>query len=160
MIRAPALALAAQSLWTLACSTEKTFDTNVEIVRVRPIRRDLGDPSVVLTVDIEVSYAECPGEQRKMIRGDKAFAACVMKHKVGDKVPARLTWAMDDKGAYGNKIIKLAECERKLDPNDEASYEVVQDCEDLVVNGVVVGVHCDRKRTKELLEKCPWFRVR
>lgn len=140
---------------------EKTYDSNVQIVRIRPIRRDLVDPTVVLTVDVEVSYVECPGEQRKMIRGDKDFAACIMKHKLNDKVPVKLAWSADAKtGAYKNRIVKLADCDRKADPNDEASYEVVQDCEEMVVNGVVVGVHCDRTRSKELVAKCPWFRVR
>jgi hypothetical protein len=64
------------------------------------------------------------------------------------------------KGEYKNRVVKLGECNRKIDPNDEASYEVVQDCEDMVVNGVVVGVHCDRTRNKELINKCPWFKVR
>jgi hypothetical protein len=146
------------ALASSGCSQKpRTFDTNVEIVRIRPINRD-PDTNEVRTVDVEVSFADCPGEQRKMIRGDKAFAACIMKHQSKDKVPAKLWYGKVDDEHLGNKIVKLADCDRKPDPKDEASFEVIQDCEDILVNGVSVGVHCDRKPSKELLAKCPWFK--
>jgi hypothetical protein len=150
-----------------ACGDKpKVFDTNVEIVRMRPIRRDEATNHIV-TMDVEVSYTECPGEQRKMIRGDKAFAECFYsatgdnpKHKVGDKIPVKISFGPKPDGSgFRNQLVKLGNCERKIDPKDEASYEVVQDCEPIVVNGVDVGVHCDRTRNKELLKKCPWFKT-
>ena len=45
----------------------------------------------------------------------------------------------------------------KRDPRDARSYEVVQECSDVVVNGLKAGFHCDRKPNRELLDKCPWF---
>jgi hypothetical protein len=149
-----------------ACSDRpKTFDSNVEIIRIRPISRD-PKTNQILTIDVELSYVDCPGEQRRMIRGDKAFAECLYSatgddphHKVGDKVPAKILFHPKPEGGYANDVVKLANCDRKIDPKDEASYEVVQDCEPLIVNGVEVGVHCDRTRNKELLKKCPWFKV-
>ena len=109
---------------------------------------------------VEVSYVECPGEQRRMLRGDADFAACFYKkYKVGDKVPAKLMWGPKGDGNYQHKIVGLSDCPKTIDPNDEAAYEVIQDCEPLIVNGVDVGVHCDRTRSKELLKKCPWFRI-
>jgi hypothetical protein len=145
---------------TSACGQKpRTFDTKVEILRVRPISRD-PKTNEVLTVDVEVSFLDCPGEQRKMSRGDKAFAACIMKHQPKEQVAAKLWYGKVDDDHFGNQIVKLAECDRKPDPRDEASYEVIQDCEDIIVNGVNVGVHCDRKPSKELLAKCPWFKKR
>lgn len=162
MIRRNAGLLAAlTALAAVSCSAKSSeYQTNVEITRIRPIRRDDADWNHVLTIDVEVSYAECPGEQRRMIRGDADFAACILKHKVGDKVPAKLSWGPKDDGTYGHKILQLGDCVKKLDPKDEAAYEIVQDCEPIVVNDVEVGVHCDRKRSPALIDKCPWFRLR
>jgi hypothetical protein len=162
----PLVGLGALLVATACGDKPKIFDTNVEIARIRPIRRD-EKTNQILTLDVEVSFVDCPGEQKKMIRGDKAFAECLYsasgespKHKVGDKVPVKIAFGpRADGSGYENKLVKVAECTRKPDPKDEASYEVVQDCEPLVVNGVDVGVHCDRKRNRELLHKCPWFRV-
>ncbi len=142
-----------------SCSSKaKIYDTSVELVRLEVIRAD--DQGNPLTVDVEMSFEQCPGEQRKTIRGDKFFSACILKHKTGEKVPAKIEHALNEHGEMTPQIVGLAGCERKLDPNDEASFEVVQVCTDLVVNSVKVGFHCDRRPTKELLEKCPWFRRR
>ena len=119
MIRIPIALFALQSIWNVACASDNRFDTNTEIVRIRPIRRDFTDPNIVLTIDVELSYTECPGEQRKMIRGDRDFAACILKHKVGDKVPTKITWGPDGKGSYKNRVVQVGECNRKIDPNDD-----------------------------------------
>ena len=155
------LFLASSPLLVGCMSSPKSHKTNVEILRIRPIAVDEHHAETVLTVDVEVSYHECPGEQRSFVRGDKEFASCIMKHSVGEKVPAKIWWGPNtERTQYVSKIMGLADCDRTPDPKDEASYEIVQDCEDMVVNGVVVGVHCDRRRNKELLATCPWFRIR
>jgi hypothetical protein len=63
-------------------------------------------------------------------------------------------------GTFKPAVLKLGDCPRVPDPNDEASFEIVQVCNDIFVNGVKVGFHCDRKPSAELLQKCPWFRPR
>jgi hypothetical protein len=159
-LRRPAVAAVVALLALAGCGDKpRAYDTNVEVLRIRPINRD---PSTneIRTVDVEVSFFDCPGEQRKTIRGDKAFAACILKQKVGDKLPVKLWYGRVSDDRYGNKIVKLGPCDRTPDPKDEASFEVVQDCEPVVVNGVDVGVHCDRRRSKALLAKCPWFKDR
>jgi len=55
-------------------------------------------------------------------------------------------------------VEKVGDCARKRDALDERSYEVVHECQDILVNGVNVGFRCVRKPTQELLNKCPWFR--
>jgi hypothetical protein len=152
--------------WLLvaACGSEPTtYRANVEVVHVRPIRRDPAT-GAVLTVDVEISWFECPGEQRSTFRGDRDFAACIAATsppvEPGMKVPVAVEHARGPGDDFRTQIHELAGCARHPDPQDEASYEVVQDCEDIVVNGVVVGVHCDRTRSADLLEACPWFRVR
>jgi hypothetical protein len=136
----------------------KTYDTEVEILRLEVIRADeQGNP---LTVDVEMQFEKCPGDQRKTIRGDKTFAACILKHKAGEIVPAKLSHDMDDHGELRPHILGLAGCEHRIDPNDEAAFEVVQVCTDLVVNSVKVGFHCDRRPSPQLLAACPWFRTR
>ena len=35
---------------------------------------------------------------------------------------------------------------------------MVNTCVDVVTTGAVVGVRCDRTRSKELVDKCPWLR--
>lgn len=54
--------------------------------------------------------------------------------------------------------MKFGDCPVKIDATDEANWEVVQVCKDLMVSGVAAGVHCDRTRNKELTDKCPWFK--
>jgi hypothetical protein len=129
----------------------------VEVVQTQAFGGgDQGTPSVM---DVELLFLECPGVQRKVIRGDKAFAACARKLAKGDKLPVEIVVSYRaDRGDYRNEVVKLGECERTVDPRDEASYETVQECADVVINGAVTGVHCDRTRGEALLAKCPWFR--
>ena len=145
-------------LTSAACNGRKQYTTEVDLLRVTPIRRD--DTGRVLTTDVEMSFAKCPGDQRKTIRGDAAFSACVSKMKVGDKVPVTLDHGSEQDGIAHFRVLRVGDCERKIDPNDEASFEIVQVCTKLEVNSVVVGFHCERKPSAELLAACPWFRTR
>jgi hypothetical protein len=94
-----------------------------------------------------------------LIRADKAFAECAGPLKAHDKLPATVTLAWNaERGAYRSEIVKLGACAVKVDPKEEANYEMVQVCTDLQATGATVGVHCDRTRPKDLVAKCPWLR--
>jgi hypothetical protein len=141
----------------IACTPKpQDFDTKVELRRVQVIERDAqGNP---LTVDIELEYPDCPGEQQEVFQGGKDLAQCLAKYKIGDKLPAKIHWEHTSEGRFDSEVTHVGDCERKRDAADERSYEVVQVCEDIVANGVKVGFRCGRKPTQELLTKCPWFR--
>lgn len=154
--RAPLLALVLAALLAAACHRSRTYDANVEITRVTPVRKD---PSgTVLTLDFEYSFSECPGTQVEVIRGDAAFAACVAKYKVGDKVPLAIEHQWANEGHYEWVVRKVGDCPRVPDPDDEASFAMVRECEDWNVNGSRVGFQCQYVPEKKLLAKCPWFR--
>lgn len=140
----------------VACSKPTTsFDTKVTIQGKEIVHRDAkGNPAAI---EVSVEYPECPGEQSETLQGNAEFTSCMAKYKIGDTLPATILHAPTPDGHYDSEIEKLGDCVRHRDPRDARSYEVVQVCEDVVVNGVVVGFHCDRKPTKELLAKCPWF---
>jgi hypothetical protein len=143
---------------TASCTAgPKEYDSQVLLVRVEPIRRD--EHGAVLTLDVEMSFEDCPGEQRKTVRGPRAFAECMLKHKPGDRVPVHLRHLRNADGAWDFSVVDVGGCKRSRDPNDEASFAVVQVCSDLVVHGTKVGFRCDRRPSAELVAKCPWFRV-
>jgi hypothetical protein len=129
------------------------FDTNVELARVEVVKTGGGR-----WVDVELEYSDCPGEQREIFQADSAFADCLAKYKPGEKVPASIVWSQEADGHFDSEVEKVGDCARKRDALDERSYEVVHECQDIVVNGVNVGFRCVRKPTQELLGKCPWFR--
>jgi hypothetical protein len=112
-------------------------------------------------MDLELRYSDCPGDARRVMRGDKTFSQCGAKFKKGDKIAADLVLSYSsERGQYRSEIVRLDDCEVKLDPKEEANYETVQECKELVSSGAVVGVHCDRTRNKELVAKCPWLKRR
>jgi hypothetical protein len=131
-------------------------ETQVELRRMATVQYDAkGAP---LAVVVELEYPECPGEQEESFQEDAAFARCIGKYKQGDKLTATISWEPVGYGHYDSEVEKLGDCSRTRDPAQSRSYEVVEECADVVVDGIKVGFHCDRKPTKELLDKCPWFR--
>jgi hypothetical protein len=140
------------------CHRPKHYETDVEITRISPVRRD--ETGKVLTLDVEITYFDCPGTQIEVIRGDADFAACVMKQKVGDKAHVALdhVWTVEDQ--YSWIVRSIANCPRIPDPSDEASYSMVRECSDWLVNGQRVGFQCNYLPEQKLLAKCPWFRRR
>ena len=138
------------------CSKKpRNYDTKVTLKGVEVVARDnVGNPQLI---EINVEYPDCPGEQLETLQGNAEFTKCALKFKVGEVLPATIEWGPTDYGHYDSEITKLGECPRTRDPRDARSYEVVQECTDVVVNGVKAGFHCDRKPNKELLDKCPWF---
>ncbi len=148
--------VAALALLALSCEAKpKYFDTKVTLKSVEVVARDAkNEPQII---EVQVEYPDCPGEQLETLQGNVDFTRCALKYKIGEEVAAQIEWGPTDYGHYDSEIIKLGDCARKRDPRDARSYEVVQSCADVNVNGVKAGFHCDRKPTKELLGKCPWF---
>ena len=140
------------------CHRSKSYEANVEVTRISPLRKD--EQGTVLTQDFEFAYVECPGSQVEVVRGDTKFAACTGKYKVGEKVKVAIDHKWSDDGTYKWNVTKIGDCERVQDPNDEASFAMVRECEDWSVNGSKVGFQCKYTPEKKLIDKCPWFRRR
>jgi hypothetical protein len=140
----------------VACkNAPRTYDTTVEVVQIPRF----GQAGSAGLMDLELKYAECPGDARRVIRAGKAFSQCLGAVKAGEKLPVKVTHAWNaDRGAYRSEIVQLGACPMKADPKEEANYEMVQVCSDLQATGVTVGVHCDRRRPPQLVAKCPWLR--
>lgn len=148
-------ALVLGALPLLGCHRSKDYEATVEVTRLSVIRKDeAGHP---LTADLEFSYFECPGTQIEVIRGGKEFSECIQSFKVGDKVKVKLTHAWDKEGYWDYDVHEVQGCKRPPDPNDEASYKMVRECNDWNVNGSRVGFQCNYSSKKELNKKCPWF---
>jgi len=136
----------------------KKFTTTMELVDIE----HFGDtPDKAKWVNFEMRYADCPGDNRRVLRGDKALVACTKDFKEGEKVKAEISMKYNsDRGFYQTEIVKLGDCAVKEDKKDEANYEMSSVCTDVKSTGAVVGVHCDRSRPKELVDKCPFMKRR
>lgn len=141
-------------LLLLGCTREAHhYETTVQIVRTEAVKDRSGT-----VIDIDLEYADCPGDQREVFQGDAAFAQCIARYKVGEKLPASISFQQLPDGHFDSEVERVGECRRTRDSQDERSYEIIHQCHDVKVNGVVIGFRCDRKPSKELLAKCPWFR--
>ena len=138
-----------------ACHKSKQYETTVEVTRVAAVRKD--ESGAATTTDVEFSYTECPGTQTEVIRGGKDFSACASKFKVGDKVKVKLEHRWDPEGHYDFDVFEIHGCPRPPDPNDEASFKMVRECEDWKVNETRVGFQCSYQSKKALNKACPWF---
>jgi hypothetical protein len=133
------------------------YDTTVEILSTRVMGAQADKaPSLI---EFELRFVDCPGDVLRVVRGDKTVAACASALKKGEKVKASIDFFFDkERENYRGDLVKLGPCDIKLDPKEEANYETVQVCKDLVASGVTVGVHCEKKREGELVAKCPWLK--
>jgi hypothetical protein len=139
------------------CKKPQHYQTTVEVLQLRRVGRDPKSPMT----DLELKFVDCPGDARKVMRGDKKFGACATQIKQGERLAAEVVLSYSsERGTYRNEIVRLGNCPIKVDPGDEANYELVQECRDLTASGAVVGVHCSRFRSPEMLAKCPWLRRR
>ncbi|MET0595918.1 MAG: hypothetical protein ABW133_24675 [Polyangiaceae bacterium] len=150
------------SLFSAGCGEKpQKFTTTVEIVGVQRLGGNQDPKAPPPMMDIELKYSDCPGDARRVMRGDKTFSQCGAKFKKGDKVPAEIVLSYSsERTQYRSELVRLDDCEVKLDPKEDANYETVQDCKDLMASGAVVGVHCDRTRNAALVAKCPWLKRR
>jgi hypothetical protein len=138
-------------------ASSKKYTTTMEVLENEPFTDEKG----VVTYGMQLKYSDCPGDARRVIRAGKEFAACGPKVKAGDKLKADIIANWDsDRGVYRTEITHLGECPLKQDRKDEVNYEMVQICTDIMATGSVVGVHCDRNRPKEQVDKCPWLKRR
>jgi hypothetical protein len=155
-MRLVTIALLALAVVAVGCEKKaRNYDTKVTLTSVEVVSRDkAGVPQII---EINVEYPDCPGEQLETLQGNADFTKCALKFKVGEVLPASIEWAPTDFGHYDSEITRIGDCARTRDPRDARSYEVIQECTDVNVNGVKAGFHCDRKPNKELLDKCPWF---
>lgn len=132
------------------------YTTTVEVGEVQHYGQAAKGGSIT---DLELKFVDCPGDARKYIRADKAFGQCNPNIKEGERLKAEVVAKYNsESNSYKSEVVRLGDCPMKFDPTDEANYEIVQTCTDLEASGAVVGVHCDRSRSKELVAKCPWFR--
>jgi hypothetical protein len=133
----------------------KTYEPEVWVTRVSVVRKDeSGKP---ITIDVELDYPPCPGEQKEVVRGNADFAACVSKFKVGDRTKAKVVHSWDPGGYYRWDVVDVGGCAREPEPFDEASFAMIRECEDWIVNGATVGFKCNIAPEKKLLKACPWF---
>jgi hypothetical protein len=150
------LLVGAFALGGAGCSRAETFTTTVELVDIEHFGEQ---PAAAKQVNFELRYADCPGDNRRILRGDKDLAACTKDLKEGAKVPMEIVSKyQSDKGGYRSEVTKLAGCPVKWDAKEEANYEMTSVCTDVKTTGAIVGVRCDRSRSKALVEKCPFLR--
>ena len=157
-MRSFVLALAGATLFVgvAGCKAKsKIYDANVTLNRVSVIRTSADGKA--LDSDVEFDWSECPGEQVEIIRGDAAFAECMKQYKAGDKVPVKVDYHWDKKGFFDWDVTEMGKCKRPPDDDDQSSFDTVQECEPIIVNGVNEGFNCNRIPQKALLKKCPWF---
>jgi hypothetical protein len=151
-----ALAGVALLAGTAGCKAKsKIYDAKVKLNRVSSIR--FATDGKPMDADVEFDWFECPGEQVEIIRGDAPFGECMKKYKVGDEVKVKVDYHWDKKGFYDWDITEMGGCKRPPDDDDQSSFDTVQECEPIVVNGVEEGFKCNRIPQKALLKKCPWF---
>jgi len=133
----------------------KIYDAKVKLNRVAPIRFAVDGKPV--DTDVEFDWFQCPGSQVEIIRGDANFAECMKKYKAGDEVAVKVDYHWDKAGHYDWDITEMGGCKRPPDDDDLSSFDTVQECEPIIVNGVNEGFKCNRIPNKDLLKKCPWF---
>src|SRR5436305_1295934 len=110
-------------VFLLGCrESRKEYTSVVQIARLDIVHSD--DKGNTVTADVEVEWTDCPGEQREVVRGDGAFAACLQKHKIGEKLAVKVDWQWDDAGLYDWDILEIAGCKRTPEAHDDSSFDM------------------------------------
>jgi hypothetical protein len=156
------------SLPLFGCKEDpKRFTTTVQVMQVRTFGGGQagaqagagGQAGGQRLTDLDLKFVECPGDARQILRAPREFSECGTKLKVGDKLKAEVLLTYNaERGVYRNELTKLGACAIKLDPKNEANYQMVENCSEVKATGVTVGVRCERGRTPALVAKCPWMR--
>jgi len=141
-----------------SCHRPKQYETNVEIKRIAAVQAH--EPGAASSMDVEVSFLECPGDQIEVVRGGVEFAKCIQSKQTreGGRVGVKVMHRWDPEGHYEHDIVEVNGCARPFDPNDQDSFKIIRECSDWVVNGVPVGFQCQYAEKEQLVKKCPWFR--
>ena len=152
----PIVASLAFALVLTACGKhEQRFESTCQIVRRDVVEKDSqGAPEIL---DVELEWDPCPGDQFQVVRGGKAFAACMQRYEVGQLVPVLVKHWWDDRGYYVWDVYKIGDCARAIEPGVEGSYEKSQECSDVAAHGRAIGFACDRRPFKGLVSTCPWM---
>lgn len=137
------------------CGGSTWYDTEVDILHTVVVQR--GPDGSALDLDVQLEYPLCPGHQVELIRGDAAFAACMAQYPVGTRLAARIEYYLTERNHHDWDIHRLGACDRTPDPDDEASFDKVEECAPILVNGVEEGFSCNHIPQGELLAACPWF---
>ncbi|HEX6277214.1 MAG TPA: hypothetical protein VFZ53_29435 [Polyangiaceae bacterium] len=164
-VRDSAVLVLGLSLPAFGCKpAPQTFTTTVQVMQVRTFGGgqtggQAGGPAGQKLTDLDLKFVDCPGNARQILRAPREFSECGTKLKVGDKLKAEVLLTYNaERGVYRNELTKLGSCALKLDPKDEANYQMVENCSEVKATGVTVGVRCERGRTPALVAKCPWLR--
>lgn len=153
--RLTAAALASAGL--LSCGHPTTrWESVVQVVRKEAVEKD-ESTGEILTIDFEVEWDPCPGDQFQVIRGGRKFASCAAKYEVGDFVPVIANHFWDPHGYYRWDVERLGDCPHAVEPESLGSYEKSQDCRDVEHYDRQVGFMCRRKPHRQLLARCPWM---
>src|SRR5258708_24656539 len=91
----------------------RTYQTQVALTKMQVVHRD--DQGKPRTLDVEIDYTDCPGEQLETLQGDEAFAKCMGRYKLGEHLAATVVWGPTDLGHYDSEVVKIGECERRRD---------------------------------------------
>lgn len=134
---------------------EHRFESTCQLVRRDVVETDeKGEPEVV---DVELEWDPCPGDQFQVVRGGKAFGACMQKYEVGKLLPVLVKHWWDDRGYYVWDVYQVGDCKRDIEPNSEGSYEKSQECIDTLMYGKDTGFSCSRRPFAGLVKTCPWM---
>jgi hypothetical protein len=134
---------------------EEEFESVLSLISRTDVEQD--DKGEVEEADFKFEWDPCPGDQFQMVRGGKAFAACMKKYDVGDYVSVRVRHIWDTHGFFTWDITKVGDCDHAIEAQAEGSYEQSQECTDATHHGRVVGFSCSRAPQKRLVALCPWM---
>ena len=149
-----AFVLAAACVAATGCKAkEEKFESVCQLIRRDVVTEDDKGPTLV---DVEFEWDPCPGDQFQVVRGGRAFAACMAKYKIGDFVPVHVVHAWDSRRYYKWDLSKVGDCDHEIDWEAEGSYEKSQECSQDVEHGEPSGFKCSRRPVKSLLNVCPW----
>ena len=137
------------------CSRDRRYESAVQIVRKEAIEK--ADDGSIETLDFEMEWDACPGDQYQVVRGGKDFAKCADKYNVGDFVPVIVKHYWDPRGYYRWDIEKVGDCDHAIQPDSQGSYEKSQECHDVQQYGRTVGFSCTRRPFKDLVARCPFL---
>ncbi len=138
-----------------SCRRSTRYDAYVDVTRITSVP---ADGSNATTLDVEVTYVECPGRPVEVLRGGGDFAACAGKYKVGEKLKVSIDHAPTGEGHYKWSVRTVGECSLVAHPSEEAAYALVRECGDWSANRTGAAFRCRAIADEALVEKCPWFR--
>ncbi|HEU4411016.1 MAG TPA: ATP-binding protein [Polyangiaceae bacterium] len=135
---------------------DRHYESVVQLSRRDVVERD--DKGNPVSIDVELEWDPCPGDQFQTIRGGPEFTACMAKYEVGDMLPVVVRHFWSTRGFYRWSVLKLGDCDRPPERGDTTSFEKIQECSDVKSYGVNVGFQCSRKPYADLIKICPWMR--